>query len=257
MLSEQARRVLYVRCSNHTVAHCDRCDEEWFSEELEHDVEGSGGQGVLCRNCSANLTTTIQRHLFRCLLTWTHEQQVSSQKRRRELRDFAPGARAEYEALRQRSDVTDPGERGRKADDRRKLQPIPAAVDREAGSAGTKRAHGGAHGWLVLGAGFAVLLLSGIPVWRTALRPLSEAPGSLRSRSTDVPASPSVSRTAPGMDVQPAARVIVPYGTDGAATRGPRSHHVRGVGKPSRRSVVPTVRDQSVSRATDEQIQSP
>jgi hypothetical protein len=283
MLSEQARRALHVRCANHTVAHCDRCDEEWFREELRDDVAGSDGQGVLCRNCSADLTTTIQRHLFLCLLTWTHEKQMHAQAPRqhhRELRDYAPGARAEHEALPQRSDETAQGERGLRVDDRKKLSATPAALDREAGDAGTKRAHGGARGWLVLGAGFAILVLSGLPVWKAALRP-----GSLRPRSTEAPASPTTPHSAPRMEVQPAARAVVPYGIDGGAMSAPRNvtspptsrygtgsrdttphalarspvnhHHVRGVSKPDKPSAVPKLQDQSEIRTSDEKIQSP
>ncbi len=287
MLSEQARRALYVRCANHTVAHCDRCDEEWFHEELRDDVAGSGGQGVLCRNCLADLTPTIQRHLFMCLLTWTHEEQMRTRvphKHHRELRDYAPGARAEHEALRQRSDETDQGERGLRAD-RKKLAVTPTALDREAGDVGTKRAYGGAHGWLVLGAGFAVLVLSGIPVWKAARGPLSEAPGSLRPRSTKAPASPGAPHSAPRMDVHPAARAVVPYGTDGGAMSAPRNvpspptarygigsrdatphalarspvshHYVRGDSKPDKPSAVPRLQDHSEVRTPDEKIQSP
>ncbi len=283
MLSEQARRALYVRCANHTVAHCDRCDEAWFREELRDDVAGSDSQGVLCRNCSADLTPTIQRHLFMCLLTWTHEKQMraqATQKHHRELRDYAPGARAEHEALRQRNDEADQGERGLRADDRKKRSATPAALDREAGDAGTKRAHGGAHGWLVFGAGFAVLVLSGIPVWKAALRP-----GSLRPRSTEAPARPSAPHAAPRMDMQPAARAAVPYGTDGVAMSAPRNvtspprsrygtgsrdttphalarspvnhHQMRGVSKPDKPSAVPRRQGQSEARTSDEKIQSP
>jgi hypothetical protein len=71
MLSEQARRILRVRCADHTVAHCDRCDEEWFHEELKADLTGS-----VCRICWADLTPSIERHLFMCLLSWTHDEQV-------------------------------------------------------------------------------------------------------------------------------------------------------------------------------------
>jgi hypothetical protein len=287
MLSEQARRALYVRCANHTVAHCDRCNEEWFREELRDDVAGAGGQGALCRNCWADLTPTIQRHLFMCLLTWTYEEQMSArgpQRHHRELRDYAPGARAEHEALRQRSVETDRGERGLRAD-RKKLPVRPAALDREAGDAGTKRAYGGGHGWLVLGAGFAVLVLSGIPLWKAALGPLSVAPGSLRPRSTEAPASPGAPHSALRMDVQPAARAVVSSGTDGGAMSAPRTvpspptsrygtgsrdttahalarspgkhHHVRGASKPDKPLGMPRLQDQSEVRMPDEKIQSP
>ncbi len=79
MLSKQTRRILLVRCANHPVAHCARCNKEWFREELRGKTPASDDQGVLCRRCWADLTPNIQRHVFTCLLSWTHEEQVLEQ----------------------------------------------------------------------------------------------------------------------------------------------------------------------------------
>jgi hypothetical protein len=89
MLSEQARLLLLVRCANHTVAHCDRCDRAWFLEELREEAVRSGGQGVRCQICSTDLTPSIQRHVFGCLLAWVHEGQLRAQVMQNDSREDA------------------------------------------------------------------------------------------------------------------------------------------------------------------------
>ncbi len=292
MLSEQARLLLVVRCANHTVAHCDRCDRAWFREELREEAVGSGGQGVRCQICSTDLTPSIQRHVFGCLLAWVHEGQLRArvmQKDSRGLRDYAQVARADDEALRHGADQND---------------------------AATTRAHGGARNWLVpaaVGAGCAALVLSGVIVWCSARGPLSHAAGAVGSPFADAPTRTSRSWSAPPMDAQAAespdstgtvamsaARDIAPSPTprDGTVRRDTapyalaRSHtdnrarstsplntmktrvgrewdtartKVRkmvaaveaGVSRPDKRPAVATLRNRSVARTPSERMQSP
>ncbi len=93
MLSEQARRVLVRRCATHAVAYCWRCHREWLHDDLV-----PGGRGALCRNCGTDVTPTIHRHLFVCLMTWTREVQERTRagvKQSAQLCDDAALARAE------------------------------------------------------------------------------------------------------------------------------------------------------------------
>jgi hypothetical protein len=216
MLSEQARRILRVRCANHTVAHCTRCEKEWFREELREEIAGSGGQGVLCQACGADLTGAIQRHLFGCLLT-------------RVFRDDPQVTRAADATVRQRSDRADRDKPGLSANDEAQL----AATWADGGPGevlgsdvgGTKPVcGGGGHRWLArtaVVASCAVLVLGGVVICSTSRGSRSDAPRGGPSRVADVADGSGRSRTSPPMGAR-LAGALVPHRTQSVAVSAPR-----------------------------------
>ena len=81
-LTPEERALLFVYCSNHSVARCHSCGLDFHMTELAADP--LGGRTNLCPRCRKDLTESIQGHLYSCVTLPSEMKQ-----RTQEVRDAA------------------------------------------------------------------------------------------------------------------------------------------------------------------------
>jgi len=65
-LGHEERALLFQYCSDHAVAHCPKCWQDFRQTELAADLFGD--RSHLCPRCRLDLTGRVREHLYNCTL---------------------------------------------------------------------------------------------------------------------------------------------------------------------------------------------
>jgi hypothetical protein len=123
-LTTEERALLFVYCSEHTVARCLSCDRDFRMTQLAADL--FDGRTILCPRCRADLTENVRGHLFTCVTLPSEIRQ-----RTQDVRDAAQRLIKQSRQTIERSDVLI---REAEAHLQERQQALRAAMARRAGN---------------------------------------------------------------------------------------------------------------------------